>query len=103
MSSWYEAVREVYNAGGELMPCKILAMPEAIGYARKLGYLEKWNGGKKVSPIRITQLGIDLVESRITLRTPFVPNGGKGRAPDTHRRIVATWLSALPRTNEVRI
>ena len=103
MSDWLEAIRDVYNAGGELMPCKALQPHEAFYRARILGFLEPGGMGGPPKPAKITQRGIDLIEGRVTMRTPFVPSGGKGRAQGTHRRLVATWLMALPRTNEVRL
>lgn len=103
MSDWLEATREVYAAGGELMPHKATQTHEAYYRARRLGFLAPIERGGTPKPAKITQRGIDLVEGRLTMRTPYVPTNGKGRAPNTHQRMVATWLMALPRTNEVRL
>ena len=103
MSDWLEATREVYNAGGELLPRHALQPCEAFTRARHLGFIEPAKLGGKPKPAKITQRGIDLIEGRITMRTPYVPAVNGGRAPGTHRRMVATWLMALPRTNEVRL
>ena len=103
MSDWLEATREVYAAGGELPQNKATQTYEAYWRARSMGFLQPTQRGGIPQPARITQRGIDLIEGRLTMRTPYVPAVSKGRAPNTHRRLVATWLMALPRTNEVRL
>jgi len=103
MSDWLEATREVYNAGGHIMARRMYQPLAAITRARERGLLEPGKIGGRQFAVRITQRGIDLIEGRLTLRVPYVPRQGAGRAPGTHRRLVATWLMALPRTNEVRI
>ena len=103
MSDWLEATREVYSAGGQIMTRKMYQPLAAITRARERGLLEPGKVGGREFAVRITQRGIDLIEGRLTLRVPYVPRQGAGRAPGTHRRLVATWLMALPRTNEVRL
>lgn len=103
MSGWLEAVREVYAAGGKTTAGAMVCNLADITIARSKGFLMPGKKGPAPHLVEITPMGAALVENRITLRTPYVPSGCKGRAPGTHRRMVATWLSALPRANEVRL
>ena len=92
MSEWLEATREVYKAGGRLMPCKATQPHSGYTEARRRGFIAPVNRGGTPKPAVITQRGIDLIEGRMaTIRTP------------RKVRLVATWLMALPRTNEVRL
>lgn len=103
MSDWLEATREVYAAGGELMPHKATQTHEAYYRARRLGFLAPIERGGAPKPAKITQRGIDLVENRLTMRAMYDAKNRIGRAPNSQQRMVATWLMALPRTNEVRL
>lgn len=103
MSGWLEAVREVYSAGGKTTAGQMVAPLDDIKIARAKGFLMPGLKGKGPHAVEITQRGIDLIEGRVTMRTPRVPSTNGGRAPGTHKRMVATWLMALPRTNEVRL
>ena len=103
MSDWLEATREVYKAGGVITPRRMYQPLAAITRARERGLLEPGKMGGRQFAVRITQRGIDLIEGRLTLRVPYVASGRHGRAPGSGKRLVATWLMALPRTNEVRL
>ena len=103
MSGWLIALREVYDAGGQTTAADMVAKLDDITSARIKGFLTPGHKGAGPHLVQITQRGIDLIEGRLTLRTLYDAKKRNGRPPDSHRRVVCTWLMALPRTNEVRL
>lgn len=103
MSGWFLALREVYDAGGKTRSGDMLAKLDDITIARSKGLLMPSKRGFGPHAVEITQRGADLIEGRLALIAPYVPSDTGGRAPNSARRLVATWLMAMPRTNQVRL
>jgi hypothetical protein len=103
MSGWIVAVREVYAAGGRVAIRDLTAPLDDITVARQKGMLEPGIRGPAHHMAVITEAGRALCEGRAELYVPVIKSDTGGRPHGSHRRLRATWLAALPRTNEVRI
>jgi hypothetical protein len=105
MSAWRQAIRVLYAQPGHcgtLCDCELAGIEGAYS-ASGLKYLSRLDLAKpntargKQTKWTLTQRGIDYCEGRLTLGTKSW-RGGPGRPGF---RLVATWLSSLPR--DIRI
>lgn len=100
MSAWRLMLSELYERGplfanqfrhyGKSLPHQAFATALRLGLA--IGRINNGN----VRPYELTDVGRDVIEGRaVVVCDPPMKRGGK-------LRVRPTWISALPRTNEIR-
>ena len=103
MSGWIEATKEVYRAGGKIAVRDMQCPLDDIRYARDKGLISPGNKGAGGHMAELTWLGWQFCEGRAEIYIPSSRGTTGGRAHGSCRKLRATWLAALPRTNEIRI
>jgi hypothetical protein len=109
MSGWKLVTRELYAAGRPMKRVEFDhgadgADPyKGLRDARRMGLVRSIRQSKFQWVWEITPEGRAWVEGRLALIVPPSKSNTGGRAAGTRLRAVATWLKALPGTNEVRI
>lgn len=100
MSVWRLVTFELYERG----PLRTAQLMTAGDTARGLHDASQRGLVKRMADSRwcVTTLGVALATRRIVFRVPFV-GGEPHRQKGTTLRPVATWLSALPYANEIRL
>jgi hypothetical protein len=108
MSGWKLVTRELYAAGKpmrreDFSPHSCGADPyKGLRDAKRLGMVQV-TGAAHLWLWEITPEGKAWAEGRLALIVPPSKSNTGGRAAGTRLRAVATWLKALPGTNEVRL
>lgn len=106
MSGWMVRVRALHAAGGGPLPRRAFdPMDTSLGESEKSAMTPAVAHGLVVSQKHkfvwfwtLTPKGRDWCEGRVQLVE--TPRKGSGRGK---RRMVATWLQALPRAGEIRL
>ncbi len=106
MSQWKLATRMLYEAGGGPMPALRFLEdlpPWALRHAADHGMVQ-CDGRKARAVWSLTPAGWDFAQNRTAMAVdPFHMPYRSGRPAGTGARLVATWLSALPRPGQVSL
>ena len=111
MSAWRRRLQVLHDLGPGRYPARKFDMLDqslesakttlsqlvSQGYVHIHRTAKNYNQGCTYS---VSQLGLDILEGRVEVRHKFVPPGGLHR---TKCIPTATWLSSLPRRNEITI
>ena len=114
MSGWVLLVRELYERGPlrakdfetlRYRDC-MLGVHTYLERCAVLGLVERpgRHGSDGARPYVLTPLGVDVAEGRVRFVVPPFKRAGErgGRPKGTKMVARPTWLSSLPRANEVR-